>query len=269
MGQGEAQENLEEQPSQVEKRPHLSLVLPAYNEALRINLTLEKTTSYLNSQSYSWELIVVDDGSSDSTVDLVEDFAQKTPNIRVIKVLPNRGKGHALKKGVLQATGHYIGFMDADYKTDITCTADALQQLDAGMPIVIGSRKISGTEIQQKPKLYRRLGSFFFNKYIHTLLPILGHYKDTQCGFKFYTHQAAQEIYSRQIIERFMFDAEALFLAHQLGFQVKEIPVRWSSDHDTRTKIIESIVRNTIDLIRIRKHHRHVAPLGHTPQSGD
>ncbi|MBT3605221.1 MAG: glycosyltransferase family 2 protein [Candidatus Latescibacteria bacterium] len=269
MGQEEAPGQPTNKPSQAEKCPHLSLVLPAYNEASRIDLTLTKTISYLNSQPYSWELIVVDDGSSDQTVDLVEAFALEHPNIRIVSVVPNRGKGHALKKGVLQATGYYIGFMDADYKTDITCTSDALEQLDTGIPIVIGSRKLSGTQIDLKPKLYRRLGSFFFNKYIHTLLPILGHYKDTQCGFKFYTHQAAHAIFSRQIIERFMFDAEVLFLAHRLGFQVKEIPVRWSSDHDTRTKIIESIVRNTIDLIRIRKHHRHVEPFDHTPQTGD
>ena len=249
--------------------PHLSLVVPAYNEARRIEFTLEKTISYLDAQSYSWELILVDDGSSDQTADLAEAFTQNDPRIHIVRVSPNKGKGNALKVGVLQATGHYVGFMDADYKTDITCTADALAQLDQGIPIVIGSRKMAGTEIGHKPKLYRRIGSLLFNKYIHTLLPILGHYKDTQCGFKFYTHRAAHEIFSRQVIERFMFDAEALFLAHRLGFAVKEIPVRWSSDHDTRTKIIESIVRNTIDLIRIRKHHRHVGPLDHMPQTGD
>jgi dolichyl-phosphate beta-glucosyltransferase len=269
MGREEAEEHHVEPPPPQGSSPYLSLVIPAYNEARRINFTLEKTVSYLKSQPYNWELVVVDDGSNDHTADLAELFANKHKNIRVVRVLPNKGKGHALKVGVLQATGHYIGFMDADYKTDITCTSDALKHLDSGIPIVIGSRKMAGTEIAHKPKLYRRIGSLLFNKYIHTLLPILGHYKDTQCGFKFYTHRAAHEIFSRQIIERFMFDAEVLYLAHRLGFQVKEIPVKWSSDHDTRTKIIESIVRNTIDLIRIRKHHRHVAPLDHPPQTGD
>lgn len=269
MADEEAHEQRPQMPLGAKTNPHLSLVIPAYNEARRIEFTLEKTISYLNSQPYTWELIVVDDGSNDKTADLAEAFAKDHPHIHIVRVLPNKGKGNALKVGVLQAIGHYVGFMDADYKTDITCTADALKQLDMGIPIVIGSRKMTGTEIEQKPKLYRRIGSLIFNKYIHTLLPILSQYKDTQCGFKFYTHLAAHEIFSRQVIERFMFDAEVLFLAHRLGFEVKEIPVRWSSDHDTRTKIIESIVRNTIDLIRIRKHHRHVAPLDHPPQTGD
>ncbi|MFT5365304.1 MAG: dolichyl-phosphate beta-glucosyltransferase [Candidatus Latescibacterota bacterium] len=269
MEQEEAQGQTPKMPSQEQSPPHLSLVVPAYNEAQRIEFTLEKTVTYLESQSYTWELIVVDDGSTDHTADTAETFAKQHPCIRIVRVSPNQGKGHALKVGVLQAVGHYIGFMDADYKTDITCASDALAHLDADKQIVIGSRKMSGTEIAQQPKLYRRLGSLIFNKYIHTLLPILRQYKDTQCGFKFFTHKAAHEIFSRQIIERFMFDAEILFLAHRLGFQVKEIPVRWSSDHDTRTKIIESIVRNTIDLVRIRKHHRHVGPIDHPPQIGD
>ncbi|MDP6041787.1 MAG: glycosyltransferase family 2 protein, partial [Candidatus Latescibacteria bacterium] len=141
-------------------------------------------------------------------------------------------------------------------KTDITCTEEALERLDADKDIVIGSRKMSGTEIDVKPRAYRRIGSLLFNKYIHLLLPILSHYKDTQCGFKFYTRKAAHEIFSRSVIERFMFDAESLYLAHKLKFNVEEMPVRWSSDHDTRTRIIESIVRNTIDLVRIRYTHR-------------
>lgn len=265
----EASEKSYDTPSQSDTPPHLSLVIPAYNEARRIEFTLEKTTSYLKKQTYTWEVLVVDDGSQDQTADIAEKYAEQIPGIRVVRVSPNRGKGHALKVGVLQAVGHYIGFMDADYKTDIQCTSDALHHLDTGIPIVIGSRKMAGTEIEQKPKLYRRIGSLVFNKYIHTLLPILGHYKDTQCGFKFYTRQAAHEIFSRQIIERFMFDAEILFLAHRLGYEVKEIPVKWSSDHDTRTKIIESIVRNTIDLLRIRNRHRHVTPLAHPPQTGE
>ncbi len=247
------------------KQPYLSLVIPAYNEALRIGLTIQKTTDYLKSQRYAWEIIVVDDGSSDNTAEIASNAAGDWNSIQVVRIFPNRGKGHALKTGVLKTQGQYVGFMDADYKTDITCTSDALNKLNAGLDIVIGSRKADGAHIGTQPRSYRRMGSFIFNKYIHFLLPILSHYKDTQCGFKFFTHRAAYEIFSRQVIERFMFDAEVLYLAHRLGFKVCEIPVKWSSDHDTRTKIIESIVRNTIDLVHIRKQHRHVAPLPLTP----
>jgi glycosyltransferase involved in cell wall biosynthesis len=260
---------MEDEGAQEISQPRVSIVIPAYNEARRIEFTLEKTIAYLDSQLYTWELIVVDDGSTDQTQVLAEVFSTRHQNVEVVRVSPNRGKGHALKIGVLRANGHYIGFMDADYKTDITCTSDALEHLDAGEQIVIGSRKMAGTQIGQQPKLYRRMGSLIFNKYIHSLLPILAQYKDTQCGFKWYTRRAAREIFSRQVIERFMFDAEILFLAHRLGFPVKEIPIRWSSDHDTRTKLFESVVRNTFDLIRIRRQHRNVSPLDHPPETGD
>lgn len=256
--------------SEATKTPYLSLVIPAYNEALRIGITLQKTITYLSSQAYTWEIVVVDDGSSDNTAEIVKKISAPSNAIIVERVFPNRGKGHALKTGVLKTKGQVVGFMDADYKTDITCLPDALEQIKNGWDIVIGSRKIEGADIGVKPKAYRRIGSILFNKYIHFLLPILSHYKDTQCGFKFFAHKAAHEIFSRQVIERFMFDAEVLYLAHQLGFKVCEIPVKWSSDHDTRTKIIESIVRNTIDLIHIRKVHRHVAPLPiHTTENGE
>jgi len=245
--------------------PHLSLVIPAYNEAARIELTLNKTISYLQKQSFGWEVVVVDDGSQDNTAEIAQQAAKDTQGVRIIRVYPNRGKGHALKTGVLQTRGQFVGFMDADYKTDITCTADALAQLHSGWDIAIGSRKTEGARIGVQPRIYRRIGSVLFNKYLHILLPILSQYKDTQCGFKFFTRLAAREIFSRQVIERFMFDAETLYLAHRLGFRVCEIPVRWSSDHDTRTRIIESIVRNTLDLVRIRRTHRNVSILSNLP----
>lgn len=245
--------------------PHLSLVIPAYNEASRIELTLNKTIAYLQKQPFAWEVVIVDDGSVDRTADIAEQTAKNIPGARIIRVYPNRGKGHALKTGILQTRGQFVGFMDADYKTDITCAADALAQLHSGWDIAIGSRKMAGAHIDVQPRFYRRIGSVLFNKYLHILLPILGQYKDTQCGFKFFTRHAAREIFSRQVIERFMFDAEALYLAHRLGFRVCEIPVRWSSDHDTRTRIIESIVRNTLDLVRIRRTHRNVSVLSKSP----
>ena len=238
--------------------PYLSLVIPAYNESSRIGFTLQQTLAYLDQNEYTWEIIVVDDGSTDNTVEVVEKQKKQTDTLKVICVSPNRGKGHALKIGMLQARGRYVGFMDADYKTDITCTSDALDQLNTGNDIVIGSRKMAGTQIDVEPRLYRRMGSLLFNKYIHFLLPILSHYKDTQCGFKFFTQEATQKIFSHSIIERFMFDAEVLYLAQKFSLTVKEIPVRWSSDFDTRTRIIESVVRNTKDLLRIRSAHKHL-----------
>ncbi|MDA0710862.1 MAG: glycosyltransferase, partial [bacterium] len=113
MPRPEEVKNIPDTPPADRDRPHLSLVIPAYNEARRIVFTLGKTVSYLSSQSYTWELIVVDDGSTDETADLAESFARDLASVRVIRISPNRGKGHALKVGVLQSVGRYIGFMDA------------------------------------------------------------------------------------------------------------------------------------------------------------
>ena len=236
----------------------LSLVLPAYNEAKRIGDTLQKTQDYLDTLNCTWEIVVVDDGSADNTAKFARKAVENKENITVIRNDPNRGKGHALKTGMCAAKGQYIGFMDADNKTDITCTAEALKYLEQGLDVVIGSRKMLDSQIHHQPKLYRRLASQIFNRGLSLVISDLGRYKDTQCGFKFFTQKAAHDIFSRLIVERFMFDAEVLFLANRLQYQVHEMPVRWASDHDTRTTFVEGVVRNTYDLFRIRKAHRNL-----------
>lgn len=236
--------------------PHLSLILPAYNESRRIPITIQKTLSYLEDKPYSWELIVVDDGSTDGTADTVEKAIASEKRVLVIQERENRGKGHSLKVGVRKAMGKFIGFMDADYKTDVGCTEEALRCLENGKDVVVGSRRLAGSRIDLQPRFYRRVGSIVFRRFMHLLFPELRGHQDTQCGFKFFQAHVAKDIFSRLTIDRFMFDVEVFFLAHRLGYQIAEIPVLWNSDHDTRTTIVSGVVRNLIDLFRIRYKER-------------
>ena len=232
--------------------PYLTLILPAYNESRRILVTLEMTLAFLADKPYSWELIVVDDGSSDGTADIVEASVKSEGRIHVIREARNLGKGHALKVGVEQAAGKFVGFMDADYKTDVTCTEEALRFLEAGRDVVVGSRRLKGSRIEIQPKFYRRIGSVLFKRFMHLMFPELRNFQDTQCGFKFFQAAVARDIFSKLIVNRFMFDVEVFYLSNRLGYQIAEIPVLWNSDHDTRTTIVSGVFRNLFDLVRIR-----------------
>ncbi len=243
-----------EAPSEV----FLSLVLPAYNESRRIGITLQRTLAYLEARPYTWELIVVDDGSTDGTAGLARQAVGASQKVQILSTDPNRGKGYSVKTGMGQVRGRYAGFMDADYKTDIACTEEALRRLEAGFEVVIGSRRLSTSRIGVQPKRFRQAASLLFNRYLHLLFPALRRFRDTQCGFKFFHREAALEIFPRLVVDRFMFDVELLYLAHRLRYRVCEIPVRWSSDPDSRTTLIEGILRNALDLIRIRKAHRRL-----------
>ncbi len=191
-------------------------------------------------------------GSSDGTADIVDEFAASEGRIRVIREARNLGKGHALKVGVEEAGGRFVGFMDADYKTDVSCTEEALLFLEAGKDVVVGSRRLEGSRIEIQPKFYRRIGSVLFKRFMHLMFPELRDFEDTQCGFKFFQAAVAKDIFSRLIVNRFMFDVEVFYLTSRLGYQIAEIPVLWSSDHDTRMTIVSGVFRNLIDLLRIR-----------------
>ncbi len=231
---------------------HLSLIIPAYNEAERIGGTLEKASAYFAMQPYEAEIIVVDDGSSDGTSQVVKEYAAKSPVALLLETLPeNRGKGYAVRAGMLQrATGNYRFFYDADASTPIEELDNCRPLFDAGADIIIGSRALPDSVIQVRQAWYREYMGRCFN----TLEKVLGvtAFKDTQCGFKGFTATAAECCFSRQTINRFSFDAELLYIAHKHGLKVMELPVRWLNSPKSRVNPLTDASRMFFDLLVIR-----------------
>lgn len=237
--------------------PDLSVIVPAYNEAGRITPSLEKILAYLRQQSYTWELIVVDDGSRDDTAQVVGRLLVGEPNARVITYQPNRGKGYAVRTGVLAAQGPLAVFLDADLSTPPDEIQNALKYLNQGYDMVIGSRALPDSKIETKAPPLRRLGTAIFNLVKHSLVG-LWEFSDTQCGFKAYRSATVRPLYERAVINRFMFDVEILFLAERKKLKVYEMPVRWSDAAGSKVRFLQGIYDMVRDLLRIRWVHRSV-----------
>jgi len=232
--------------------PHLSLVIPVFNEETKIEADLEAALVYLGRQPYDFELIVVDDGSTDGTAaKLAEWERRRGPLARIIAYRPNRGKGHAVRTGMLAARGRFRMFADAGLCVPFAETARGLTALEQGADVAIGSRRLAGSRVAGPQSAYRRWGSRLFNAAARGLLGLEG-LTDTQCGFKFYTARAAQELFGRSRIDGFMFDAETLILARRLGLEIREFPVEWRADPDSRYRPLAGSLRILGELIRIR-----------------
>jgi len=213
----------------------LSIVVPAYNEAKRLPKTLQIVKEYLTSTKLTYEILVVDDGSSDNTSEIARSL-----NIEGLKVLTyksNRGKGYAVNYGVTRAKGKSIIFADADNSTPFKQIDKLLREIEE-YPIAIGSRYLSGSKIRLKQPLSRRIAARLGNLLIRVIL--LPRILDTQCGFKMFQAEVAKEIFARQTIWRWGFDIEILYIAKKLGCAVKEVPVEWYND--TATKIQSPLV---------------------------
>jgi len=225
----------------------VSIVIPAYNESLRIGKTLTDLSDYLHHQPYSHEIIVVDDGSSDGTARLVQE---QFPRVRVFSYAPNRGKGYAVRLGMNEAAGAYRFYYDADGSTPIPELAKTWPLFDAGADVVIGSRSLPHSDVQVRQNPLRETMGRIFNKFVKLMLwePFI----DTQCGFKGFTAGSARLLFSRQRMERFSFDAELLYLARKLGLDVRETPVLWRNSPDSRVRILGDSIRMLCDLFRIR-----------------
>lgn len=238
----------------------LSVVIPAYNEAQRLPRTLVATLSYLQSRGLEAEVLVVDDGSTDDTSTVAATFT----GVTALRYEPNQGKGHAVRYGILRASGERILFMDADLATPIEELVKLEAALDAGATVAIGSRPLRESELTVRQPFLRELCGRLFNKVVQVLAtPGI---QDTQCGFKLYTHEAAHEVFSRCQLKGFSFDVEALFLAKRLGYRIAEIPVRWAHQEGaaafpTRAAYLKQGLRMLRELVRIRVLHRAVKPL--------
>lgn len=226
----------------------LSIVVPAYNEEIRILPTIGAIASYVADLGIAWELIIADDGSKDRTVELIEE--QKFVNLQILKAPKNAGKGNAVHRGMLAAQGRYILFADADNSTPIEEISKLLDKLEReGYDIAVGSRAASGAEEGHKSFL-RHLLSWGLRWIVRTVFRI--GVSDTQCGFKMYTRAAARRLHHAQTIMGFSFDLEILYLASKWGYRIAEVPVNWIDAPGSKVDTTKEVRRFLRDLFIIK-----------------
>jgi dolichyl-phosphate beta-glucosyltransferase len=235
----------------------LSIVIPAYNEEDRIIQTLEKSLDYLNTREYNSEILVVSDGSTDSTASVVNGFdAGQKVNLQFLEYHPNRGKGYAVRYGMLRATYDIVMFMDADYSVEMFEVEKGMKLMAEGADIAIASRAIEGAVVSHHQNFFRELSAKLYTFIQGLYLGI--YYKDTQCGFKMFTKDAVARLFSKQLLDSVIFDPEILWLAKKEGLKVTEFPVKWTHMEDSRIQY-DSLRKSLFvfeELFRIRKLHR-------------
>ncbi len=230
----------------------LSVVIPAYNEEKRLPSTLAAVSGYLAGSAFRpIEILVVDDGSTDGTAALVEGLRKKYPGLRLLKNPGNRGKGYSVKHGMLEATGAWVLFSDADLSAPIDELEKLFDRAERDKAeIAIGSRALNRKLIGVHQSVFRESAGRFFNLMMRLLIGLP--FWDTQCGFKLFSKRAAGEVFSRLRLERFGFDVEALFIARKRGFKMVEVPVRWNHMDGTKVSMFRDSVGMFLDLLRVR-----------------
>jgi len=229
-------------------KPFLSIVIPAHNEALRLPPSLEDIDQFLSQQDFSYEVLVVENGSSDDTLSIVESFIEKMPYLRVIHE-EKRGKGLAVRRGMLEATGEYRFFCDADLSMPIEQVLRFLPPALKDVEVVIGSREVAGARRIDEPG-YRHLIGRVFNTIVR--LMVLPGLQDTQCGFKCFRGDIADQVFALQTLPGMSFDAEVLFIARKMGYTIQEVPIDWTFDADSRVRLVQDSMRMAFDLLDIR-----------------
>lgn len=229
------------------KRPFLSLVIPAHNEAKRLPSALERALAFAVRQPYEVEIVVVENGSTDRTWAQASEAADHHPQIRALQ-LAGAGKGAAVRLGMLAATGEYRFFCDADFSMPLDEVDRFLPPALEDVDVAIGSREASGSQRFDEPD-HRHLMGRVYNRCVQiSLLPGI---EDTQCGFKCFTARAAEEIFSRQSLTGFGFDVETLVIARRRGFSIAEVPIPWTYDDDSRVRIFRDSIGMVLDLVRV------------------
>ena len=232
----------------------LSLVIPAYNEAGNIGRSVAHVCSYLDRQSYDWEVIIVIDGGPKAAADEARSAAGPRANVRVLENEVNRGKGYSVRRGFADAGGDRLVFLDADLSLPVEGLEMMMTRFDAGADVVIASRTAPGSRVEGAPPAMRNLMSSVFNLAVQAIaLPGIA---DTQCGFKGFTARAAHAIFSVTECDRFGFDVEALFLARKHGLRIDEMPVICRYHGGSSVNRLSDGVRMFADILEIRRRHK-------------
>jgi glycosyltransferase involved in cell wall biosynthesis len=232
----------------------ISIIIPAYNEEKRLPATLDRVIEYLHGGQFEFaEVLVVDDGSRDSTVALVQEFSRRRPCVRLLQNPGNRGKGYSVRHGMLEARGEWALFTDADLSAPIEELEKLLIAVERnGAAIAIGSRALDRSLVGVHQPLFREYAGRFFNLVMRGITGLK--FKDTQCGFKLFRRDAARAIFERQQLERFGFDAEVLFIGKLFGYEMVEVAVRWNDVAGSKVGTLAGL-DGFLDLLRIRRNH--------------
>ena len=230
--------------------PYLAVIVPSYNEESRLLPTLERLREFFLAQEYTWTVTVISDGSKDRTNSIAQEFADKNPGFFLLAYSPNRGKGYAVRRGMLETLGENILFSDADLAAPIEEVDKLLTHMREGADIAIGSRPLKESNLEIRQPWYREQLGRAFNRAVQ-LLAIRG-IEDTQCGFKIFTRSAAQDIFKRCKLDGFGFDFESLMIAKDLGYRIDEVPIRWSHQEGSKVVLMRDGPRMLRDLVKLR-----------------
>jgi dolichyl-phosphate beta-glucosyltransferase len=229
--------------------PDLSIIIPSYNEELRLPATLRQIADYIRSANRTVEVIVVDDGSRDKTIAVAEQFKSEIPNLRVVSNGENRGKGYSVRHGMQEACGEIVLFTDADLSAPIAEVEKLLPAMK-DHDVAIGSRAVDRSLITVHESYFREFAGIVFNKIVRLILRLP--FVDTQCGFKAFRREKCKIIFEQQTIERFGFDPELLYLARHHGLHSIEIPVRWGHSPATKVSMMRDSIQMFVDVFAIR-----------------
>ncbi len=228
----------------------LSIVVPVYNETHRLAEGLRQILAFMDASSLRCELVLIDDGSADGTAAQVEAAIAGRNDARLLRLPRNRGKGAAVKEGMLAARGEVRLFTDIDLSVPIVEAEPFVAKIRAGSDVVIGTRKVEASNVEvYQPKYRRMLGEVFRQFTLRLFTPTLS---DITCGFKAFSASAAQKVFAPSVIERWSFDAEILFLALRYGMRVAEVPVTWRNNPETKVRLAVDLPRSLLELLRIR-----------------
>lgn len=229
--------------------PHLSVIIPAYNEEKRLPSTLESVHNFLSESEQSFEIIVVDDGSTDGTKEVVNVFAGTHCGVRLITHSPNQGKGYSVREGMLKAEGDFLLLDDADGASPIAEVVRLENAIKNGADIAIGSRAIAGDETVVKALSHRKHIGNTFNIIVQSsLLPGI---EDTQCGFKLFKGDVARELFLIARLNRYAFDVEILYLAKMKGYEIAEVPINWTNIEGSKINLVTDPMSMLLEIGKI------------------